>query len=135
MAEYLYRHDFKVRDYECDMQGIVNNAVYQHYLEHARHECLLHLGINFADLTRQNIHPVVTRVELDYKRPLTSGDAFWVGVNIEQTSRIRFAFLQDVVRTADNKLMLSGRTTGTAINEQGRPEMPQCIIDLLSKAT
>ena len=25
----------KVRDNECDVQGIVNNAIYQHYLEHA----------------------------------------------------------------------------------------------------
>ena len=28
-----YRLKFKVRDYECDMQGIVNNSVYQNYLE------------------------------------------------------------------------------------------------------
>ncbi|MBU2223338.1 MAG: acyl-CoA thioesterase, partial [Gammaproteobacteria bacterium] len=31
----VFSVDFKVRDYECDMQGIVNNAVYFNYLEHA----------------------------------------------------------------------------------------------------
>ena len=98
MKDYLYTLDFKVRDYECDLQGIVNNGVYMNYLEHARHECLLHLGIDFAELTRQKIYLVVVRAVLDYKRPLTSGDEFYVGINMEQTSRVRFDFVQDVVR-------------------------------------
>ena len=38
---YIYELKMKVRDYECDLQGIVNNANYQHYLEHTRHEFLL----------------------------------------------------------------------------------------------
>ena len=43
----------KVRDYECDLQGIVNNANYQHYLEHTRHEFLLSTGVSFAALHEQ----------------------------------------------------------------------------------
>ena len=34
MEKYIYELTLKVRDYECDLQGIVNNANYQHYLEH-----------------------------------------------------------------------------------------------------
>ena len=66
----IFTLDFKVRDYECDMQGIVNNSVYQNYLEHARHEYLLAKGIDFAELARQKINLVVLRAELDYKLPL-----------------------------------------------------------------
>ncbi len=40
MKDYKFCLDFKVRDYECDMEGIVNNATYMNYLEHARHEFL-----------------------------------------------------------------------------------------------
>ena len=45
---YIYELEMKVRDYECDLQGIVNNANYQHYLEHTRHEFLTSVGITIA---------------------------------------------------------------------------------------
>ena len=44
--KYVYELKMKVRDYECDLQGIVNNANYQHYTEHTRHEFLLQSGIS-----------------------------------------------------------------------------------------
>mgnify|MGYP000076768217 len=50
---YIYELPMKVRDYECDLQGIVNNANYQHYLEHTRHEFLLSAGVSFAGLHEQ----------------------------------------------------------------------------------
>ena len=53
LSDYRFTHELKVRDYECDMQGIVNNAVYQNYLEHCRHEFLLSVGIDFNRLTQR----------------------------------------------------------------------------------
>ena len=38
--EYQFETRMEVRDYECDIQGIVNNANYLHYLEHTRHRFL-----------------------------------------------------------------------------------------------
>ena len=58
-----------MRDYECDLQGIVNNSVYQNYLEHAP-RVLLAQGFNFAQLAAKGINLVVVRAELIYKRPL-----------------------------------------------------------------
>ena len=37
MEKYVYSIDIKVRDYELDAEGIVNNANYLHYLEYTRH--------------------------------------------------------------------------------------------------
>jgi len=124
MPDYRFVLDMKVRDYECDMQGVVNNAVYQNYLEYCRHEFLLARGIDFNRLTREKVFLVVVRAELDYKTPLRGGDAFWIGLNLERASPLRFVFLQDIYRRADRRLVLSARITGTAVNEKGRPFLP-----------
>ena len=128
--DYTFKQDFKVRDYECDIQGVVNNGVYQNYLEHARHEFLLNSGVNFAELAKKKINLVVTRAELDYKYPLRSGDDFWVGLNCQQSSKIRFEFLQDIYRSSDNKLIMRSKIIGTSINERGRPFIPEEITNL-----
>jgi acyl-CoA thioester hydrolase len=118
---YTFRLDFKVRDYECDLQGVVNNSVYQNYLEHARHEFLLSRGFNFAQLSAEGVNLVVVRAELLYKRPLKSGDEFWVGLTAEKISKVRGVFKQDIYRTQDGALMLSATIEWTALNQQGRP--------------
>lgn len=121
----MFSEAFQVRDYECDMQGIVNNAVYFNYLEHARHQFLLHKGIDFAALARDGIHLVVIRSEMDYKASLTSGDRFVVTVMFEPISRLKFGFRQQVIRQSDQAVMLQALVIGTALNAQGRPFVPK----------
>ncbi|MDH5446074.1 MAG: acyl-CoA thioesterase [Gammaproteobacteria bacterium] len=131
MSDYAFTIDMDVRDYECDIQGIVNNAVYQNYLEHARHEYLKQVGVDFAELARNGINLVVVRAELDYKLPLMSGDKFKVGLNMERESKIKFAFHQDIIRLADEKVMVKGKIVGTALNPNGRPKIPEELNSLL----
>ena len=117
--------EFKVRDYECDLQGVVNNAVYQNYLEHARHEFLLSKGISFAELSKKKVDLVVIRTELDYKSPLRSGDEFIIEVSFEQVSPMRFCFNQTIYKLPERKLILKAKVFGTGINEKGRPYIPE----------
>lgn len=125
MEGYAFTMELAVRDYECDIQGVVNNGVYQNYLEHVRHEYLKHIGINFTDYARQGINLMVVRAELDYRFPLESGDRFIVGLNLVRESRVKFAFQQDIFRLPDNKTILNARIIGTAVNAKGRPEIPE----------
>ena len=130
--DYSHRLNFSVRDYECDMQGVVNNGVYQNYLEHARHELLLMRGINFAEVTADKINLVVIRAELDYRSSLKSNDQFVVCSTIRQVTRLRFEFIQDIYRQPDSKLMLNARILGTALNQQGRPFAPAVLAKLFN---
>lgn len=134
MDNYRFKLEFEVRDYECDLSGIVNNAVYQHYLEHARHVYLKEQGIDFAELEQRGITLVVIRIEMDFLYPLKSGDKFYVGLNPERVSRLRFGFRQDIYRLPDEKPILAAKVIGTALNETGRPQLPKEIQELLANS-
>ncbi len=123
--------ELKVRDYECDMDHVVNNAVYLNYLEHARHEFLSSLGIKFGELAKRGVSLVVTRIEVDYKASLTSGDHFVVQTSLTRNGRIRLQFNQRIYRLSDRRLMINAVVTGTALNERGRPEIPLELDRLL----
>lgn len=105
MKEYIYELQMKVRDYECDLQGIVNNANYQHYVEHCRHEFLLEHGVSFSDLHDQGIDAVVARITIDFKIPLRSRDEFVVRLRLEKQG-IKYVFYQDIYRLSDDKLVV-----------------------------
>ena len=128
MGENTPHHQpFVVRDYECDMQGVVNNAIYQNYLEHSRHEFLKTQGLDFAELSRRKVNLVVVRAELDYRRPLVSGDRFEVQTQMERISKLRFAFRQQIRRLPDQTLMLDALVIGTVLDERMRPCRPDFL--------
>jgi acyl-CoA thioester hydrolase len=95
--DYIYELTMKVRDYECDLQGIVNNANYQHYLEHTRHEFLLSTGVSFAALHEQGVDPVVARISMAFKTPLKSGDEFISKLYMKKEG-IKYVFYQDIFK-------------------------------------
>ena len=97
MSPYIFELEMQVRDYECDMEGIVNNANYQHYLEHSRHEFLAALGIPFIEMHERGIDPVVNRIELNYKILLRSRDRF-VSKLYMRREGIKFVFYQDIYK-------------------------------------
>lgn len=105
MEKYIYELPMKVRDYECDLQGIVNNANYQHYLEHTRHEFLLSAGISFAQLHESGIDAVVARLNMAFKTPLKSGDEFVSKLWLKKEG-IKYIFYQDIYRLPDMKIVV-----------------------------
>ena len=119
-TSYQYELDFTVRDYECDLQGIVNNAVYLNYFEHTRHTFLIGKNIDFAALHAEGIDLVVSRIEIDYKRSLTSGDSFVVRLNIRQEGLLKLIFIQDIFTLPVNKLIASAKVIGVGL-KHGRP--------------
>lgn len=119
-APYIFELKQKVRDYECDLQGIVNNANYQHYLEHARHEFLLGADISFADYHDQGVDFIVSRVEIDYKHPLRSRDEYLTRLYIRKQG-VRWIFYQDIYQAGSMTLCVKAKVTSVAL-VNGRPK-------------
>lgn len=130
-SEYISSLEFTVRDYEVDLQGVVNNANYQHYLEHARHEFLLSKGISFARLHDEGTDLIITKVEIEYKYPLRSRDRFIVKTGIRKEGYIRLVFFQDIFRLPDELLIVRAKITGAA-TQKGKPSRPDDILRLLN---
>ncbi len=119
-----------VRDYELDCFGVVNNAVYQNYLEHTRHAFLEAYEVSMDKLRENEFSPIITRAELEYRDSLRSGDKFVVRVGLEKLTKVKFVFLQDIRKQADMTLVLSAKITGTILNSQGRPSFPEAFLAL-----
>lgn len=112
--------ELEVRDYELDYQGIVNNAVYLNYLEHARHKYLSAKGLNFAELHAQGTDLVVIRNEIDYKFPLRANNRFVVTSTTERAGYLKLIFKHAILKLPERKLCVQARVTGVAL-QNGRP--------------
>ncbi|NVK73059.1 4-hydroxybenzoyl-CoA thioesterase [Marinomonas sp. CT5] len=102
------------------MQGIVNNAVYQNYLEHARHQFLKSSGLDFDEITKKGIYLVLVKAEIEYKRSLASGDAFHIESRVERVSRLKLNFIQNIYKTDGMQLILSAKMTVTSTTKEGK---------------
>ncbi|ALO49408.1 acyl-CoA thioesterase [Hoylesella enoeca] len=100
---YIFETTMEVRDYECDIQGIVNNANYLHYIEHTRHLFLQKTGLSFADLHKRGTDAVVARMNLQFKTPLRCDDHFISRLGLHKEG-LRYVFHQDIFRASDNRL-------------------------------
>lgn len=133
MKKYDFELELQVRDYECDIQGIVNNAVYQNYLEHCRHKFLNFVGLDFAQLHNDGIDAVVIKAELDYKFPLRPGDDFLIRLKMEKQGRLRIVFNQQIIRKTDEKLMVNAKITAV-LTRNNRPISPDILVDKFVEA-
>ncbi len=123
MENWIFEYDLCVRDYECDLQGVVNNSVYLNYLEHSRHQYLKSIGLDFAELTEQGIYAMVYKAELEYKKSLKSGDEFTVKIRYEKQGHLKAVFYQNIYLKGTDTLMLKGKVTSVIIHN-GKPVSP-----------
>ncbi|KGN83116.1 thioesterase [Porphyromonadaceae bacterium COT-184 OH4590] len=118
--------EMKVRDYECDAQGIVNNANYLHYFEATRHELLESCGVHFSTLTDNKIYPVVRNISVAYKHSLRGSDRFLSRIRLGKDG-LKYFFYQDIYRLPDMRLCVRGIVETVCIID-GKAS-PQTIFD------
>ncbi|OYP67720.1 thioesterase family protein [Prevotella sp. P2-180] len=105
--KYIFETRMMVRDYECDIEGIVNNANYLHYAEHTRHLFIKERGLSFAEMHRKGVDAVVAKMNLRFKTPLQCDDEFISRLAIRKEG-LKYVFLQDIYRASDEKLCFQG---------------------------
>jgi len=114
--------DVRVMYFDTDAGGVVHNIVYLRFIETARTYLALQMGMDFQQIARTNIHPVVTRTEIDYKRPARLGDEIRVLGQISEWSRVRFWVEFEIIRPSDDVLLVTCRQALALVQmPEGRP--------------
>lgn len=128
--EPIFQYKMKVRDYELDAQGIVNNANYQHYYEVTRHEFLESCGVSFMEVHNQGIDPIVSSITIKYRNSLVGSDEFICTINLEKKG-IRYYFNQQIIRVSDNILCSEARVEVVCLvnGKIGRPDLFDKILE------
>ena len=116
---YIFETEMEVRDYECDIQGIANNANYLHYTEHTRHLFLTSLGVSFARLHEKGVDAVVARMNLQYKTPLRCDDVFVSKLGVRKEG-LRYIFDHAIHRKSDGRLCFRHRGAREPYQRQAR---------------
>ena len=114
MKDYLFITELETRDYECDIQGVVNNANYQHYLEYTRHKWLQSRCESFAQWHDEGIDAMVSEINIKYKTPLHGQEVFLSCLNLHREGA-RFIFEQDIYRKEDMKLCVQATVSVVGI--------------------
>lgn len=130
MKQYIYSMPIKVRDYEVDSEGIVNNANYLHYLEHTRHEFCEHEGLSFRQMHAEGLDPVVTHVDIRYIKSLGLGDSMVSCLNLSRRGPI-FVFEQDIY-TADGQPVVRAKVDVVSF-ENGRISRGERLAEVFAK--
>ena len=101
-TKYIFETRMQVRDYEWDIEGIVNNANYLHYCEHTRHLFLNQCGLSFAEMHEKGVDAVLARMTMQFKTPLRPDDEFVSRLGLTKEG-IKYVFHHDIYRAADEK--------------------------------
>ena len=135
-TKYIFETKMEVRDYECDIEGIVNNAHYLHYCEHTRHLFLKQCGLSFAEMHEKGVDAVVARMSMQFKTPLKPDDEFASRLRLTKEG-IKYVFHHDLYRLADEKLcfraqvelvcIVNGRLSGS--EDYDRAFAPYLFVD------
>lgn len=127
---YIFELPMKVRDYEVDVEGIVNNAVYLHYLEHTRHEFCEWAGLSFRQMHESGIDPVLSKVEIEYKHPLGLGDRMVSKLRLGRKGA-QFVFEQDIYK--ENGAPVVKAKVFVACLENGRLSRGERLAEAFAK--
>ena len=109
----------KVRSYECDSYGHVNNANYLNYLEFARYELLKDVGFDYVAMTKAGYGVFVARVEIDYKKPAITDDELLINSWPVKKGAVSGVIAQQIWRGED--LLIDAKVTWAFVDANGMP--------------
>lgn len=127
----------RVRRYEMDVHGHVNNAVYQHYLEQAAIEHSESLGFTAEFYEKLGGTFVMRRVTIDYLRPAFAGDTLALTTWLQEMRGPRAVRRYEIRREAETDLIVTAEALWVWVDiKTMRPKaIPDPILETYGQVT
>ena len=116
----MHETEIRVRYFETDRMGLLHHANYVVYLEQARTDLLRSLGLTYGDLEDECYLLVLTKFELQYKRPAYYDDLLTIRTYVERTTMVRIDHRYEVLR--DGELLAEAKSTLACVTRDGQPQ-------------
>jgi len=112
----------EVMFFDTDCGGVVHNLAYLRMIETCRTRLAAKLGMDLRTMSETRIYPVVTRTEIDYKRPAKLGDWLVVRGQLGEVSKARFWCIFEMIRESDEALLVTARQSLALVQmPEGKP--------------
>ncbi|MFN8528261.1 MAG: YbgC/FadM family acyl-CoA thioesterase [Anaerolineae bacterium] len=89
MPAAIFKRTFRVRSYECDAYGHVNNANYVRYMQEAATDASAAVGWDEARYVRTNSIWLIRETDIEYLAPLRYGDSVEITTWVSDFRRVR----------------------------------------------
>jgi len=112
----------EVMFFDTDCGGVVHNIAYLRMIETCRTRLAAKMGMSLREMSLSHLFPVVTRTEIDYRKPAVLGDELIIKGVLESVERVRFWCAFEMSRASDNALLITCRQ-GLALVQmpEGKP--------------
>jgi len=110
----------RVRYAETDRMGLLHHANYLVYFEQGRIELLRERGCTYKDLEDQGYLLVLTKVEVQYRRPARYDDLLTLRTTVVRTTSVRVDHRYEVF--CEGQLLAEGSSTLACVDRTGRPQ-------------
>ena len=112
----------EVMFFDTDCGGVVHNIAYLRMIETCRTRLAALMGMDLRAMSGTRVFPVVTRTEVDYKRPAKLGDWLVIRGRLDEISRARFWCAFEMIREEDGTTLVTARQSLAIVSmPEGKP--------------
>lgn len=113
----------EVMFFDTDCGGVVHNLAYLRMIETCRTRLAALLGMDLRKMSETMLFPVLTRTEIDYRRPAKLGDWLEIRGKLGKVGSARFWCEFEIFRETDGELMVTAKQALALVKmPEGKPQ-------------